>query len=143
VHELASRSLEVISKKPGSIVAQDVANTLWALSTLDAKVAPELAKRMQGRAIRIAHTFNAQHLGSLIWALGELGVVADPELAKVMQSRAIEIAPSFDAEGISNLFGGLLAMGVEPDSELLTVLDGQKRPQWGVRTRRPYREFIQ
>ncbi|KAJ1478587.1 hypothetical protein T484DRAFT_1817030 [Baffinella frigidus] len=116
VQQLASRSLEVLRTQPGSFNSQGVANTMWALGKLGAKVDQELAKAMQRRAIEIAATFNSQGVSNLVWALATLEVEVDPQLVTVMQDRAIGIVDKFNSQDISNLVWALakLEMGVYP-----------------------------
>jgi len=119
VQQLASRSLEVLrSTLKVPFDAQNIANTMWALGKLDAKVSPELAKVMQVRAIKIAPTFTGQNVANLMWGLATSGVEVDPELAKAMQKRAIEIAPAFNEQQVANLMWGLATLEVEVNLEL-------------------------
>eukprot|EP00808_Paulinella_micropora_P025124 g44594.t1 len=115
-------------KKADTFNAQNIANTLNALNTLDHNPGENLLRRLCAEALKKAESFNSQDIANTLNAAANLDHNPGEEVLRRLWEEALKKAESFNAQNIANTLNALAKLDHNPGEEVHMIEDHGRTP---------------
>lgn len=103
--------------------AQDVSNSLWALSRLGWRLEGELAAAAGAAAQRTAPLMGPQAVSNSLWAYGSRGWQLGDAAAAELRQRLVEVLPSSPPQAVANSLAAASRLGWRLDGRLAAAAE--------------------
>jgi len=118
---LEQRGLEIVA----SFKAQEAANVLWALATLQKRAGGELWVALESLSYNMARSLSPQNVANILWAFATSGKRPSAGMLCALQERAEETGNFFKAQDVANTLWAHATIGKQPGERLLKVLEAR------------------
>ncbi|KAI3429562.1 hypothetical protein D9Q98_005650 [Chlorella vulgaris] len=115
----------LIFERRSEFTARNLANTLWALASINHHPGDEFLAGMAAEVQGKARDGNAQNIANMFWAFATLGFHPGDEVLQALAEAARQKLGDFTAQNISNTVLALAKLEFDPGDELLEGLSSE------------------